>query len=146
LLERARAARRLDISAIWAYIVLMLKLIGNIACLCLIVWVALAIFGKDQHKAHKGHGKAHKVATVKPSTSTLSPLPQDVIGDMVAEIAGNAANTVALSLDTMIQNEGNRMIESGSKNLEREVQNVGKDLTDSLQSGIQSQIDGAMPF
>lgn len=127
----------------------MLKLIGNIACLCLIVWVALAIFGKDQHKAHKahkGHGKAHKVATVKPSTSTLSLLPQDVIGDMVAEIAGNAANTVASSLDTMIQNEGNRMIESGSKNLEREVQNVGKDLTDSLQSGIQSQIDGAMPF
>lgn len=65
---------------------------------------------------------------------------------MVAEIAGNAANTVASSLDTMVQNEGNRMIESGSKNLEREVQNVGKDLTDSLQSGIQSQIDGVMPF
>ena len=124
----------------------MLKLIGNIACLCLIVWVALAIFGKDQHKAHKGHGTAHKVATIKPSTSTLSLLPQDVIGDMVAEIAGNAANTVASSLDTMIQNEGNRMIESGSKNLEREVQNIGRDVTDSLQSGMQSQLDNISLF
>lgn len=124
----------------------MLKFIGNVACFALIVWVALSIFGTDSHKAHKGHGKAHKVATVKPSTSTLSLLPQDVIGDIVAEIAGNAANTVASSLDTMIQNEGNRMIESGSKNLDDEVRKIGKEMSDSLQAGIQSQINNAMPF
>ena len=122
----------------------MLKFTFNLACLALVVWVVLSLLGMrgTSHKAHKGTRKAPKVEKVV----VTSILPQDIVGDIVAEIAGKAANTVATSLDTMIQNEGNRMIESGSKNLEREVQNVGKDLTDSLQTQVQAQIDGAMPF
>lgn len=138
------SCKRLDFSSVWQYLLSMLKFTFNLACLALIVWVALSLLGMrgTSHKGHKGHRKAPKVEKVV----VTSVLPQDIVGDIVAEIAGKAASNVATSLDTMIQNEGNRMIESGSKNVEREVQNIGRDVTDSLQSGMQSQINNISLF
>ena len=122
----------------------MLKFTFKLACLALIVWVALSLVGMrgTSHKGHKGHRKAPKVETV----AVTSILPQDIVGDIVSEIAGKTAERITTSLDTMVQNEGNRMVESGSKNLDHEVRKIGQEMSDSLQAGIQSQINNSMPF
>lgn len=111
----------------------MLKLIFNLGCFALIVWVVLSVLGLDR-----------KPQTSKATeTVVVSMIPEEIIGDIVVSVVENASEKVSESLDVTIQNMGTQIVEEGSRNVETEIQNASSNLSDSISVGVQDRIEDA---
>lgn len=113
-----------------------------IAIIALVVWkLVLPAMGHHSHKAHKGARKAHKGSALVVKASD----PSQVIGDVVAEIAGQATANVGASVQGTIDKMGEDMIQNGTANLDNELHKATNGIIDSISSDVNAQIASKMP-
>ena len=131
----------LDIRRGWPYIVDMRKL-ALIIVIALVVWkLVIPAMGHHSHKAHKGARKAHKGSALVVKASD----PTQVVGDVVAEIAGQATANVGKSVQGTIDKMGEDMIQNGTANLDNELHKATNGIIDSISSDVNAQIASKMP-